>query len=263
MRCFIPFVLAATLSIPAGVVVAAPEVGDIVARANTAAYYTGRDGRSEARMQIVDSRGREQQRQFVMLRRNGADGEQHYLVVFSRPADVRGTAFLVHKRPGADDDRWLYLPGLDLVRRIAPGDKRTSFVGSHFFYEDVSGRHLEEDTHVLTETTEVHYVVRSAPQDPRTVEFAAYTTWIDRETWLPMRADYERSDGTVFRRMEVLEVEPIDGYPTATRMRMSDLEGGGHTLAEMRFTAYDLGIPDAAFTERALRNPPRQWLQRP
>lgn len=240
-----------------------PDVMEIVSRAEQAAYYAGRDGRAEARMQIVDARGREQMRQFTMLRRDGEAGEQHFLIVFSRPTDVRDTAFLVHKRPAAEDDRWLYLPGLDLVRRIAPGDKRTSFVGSHFFYEDVSGRHLEEDTHSLIEVTDEHHVVRSVPRDTVSVEFAAYTTWIDRDTWLPVRAEYERNDGRIYRRMEVLEVEPIDGHPTATRMRMSDVGSGGHTVAEMRFIAYDLDIPAGVFTERSLRNPPRQWMRRP
>ncbi|WP_018231680.1 outer membrane lipoprotein-sorting protein [Thioalkalivibrio thiocyanodenitrificans] len=240
-----------------------PTAREIVSRAHLAAYYAGHDGRTEARMQIVDGRGREQTRQFTMLRRNGEKGEQHYLVVFSHPADVRGTTFLVHKRPGADDHRWLYLPGLDLVRRIAPGDKRTSFVGSHFFYEDVSGRHLEDDEHTLADVTDEHYVIRSTPMDSGTVEFAAYTTWIDRETWLPARAEYENAQGNIYRRMEVLEIEQIQGYPTATRMRMSDLDSGGHTLAEMRFTAYDLEIPEGVFSERSLRNPPRKWLRRP
>lgn len=253
----------AILAMPATVHADAPDVDQIVSRANLAAYYAGRDGRTEARMQIVDGRGREQQRQFVILKRDGEGGEQHYLVVFNRPSDVRGTAFLVHKRPGADDDRWLYLPGLDLVRRIAPGDKRTSFVGSHFFYEDVSGRHLDDDVHALATATDQHFVIRSTPREPSGVEFAAYTTWVDRDTWLPMRAEYEKADGTVYRRMEVLAVENIGGYPTAMQMRMSDLEGGGHTFAEMRFTAYDLDIPAGVFSERSLRNPPRQWLQRP
>ncbi|WP_043740402.1 outer membrane lipoprotein-sorting protein [Thioalkalivibrio nitratireducens] len=260
----LPLLLCAlTFTLPAAQAQETPEAMEIVTRANAAAYYAGRDGRADARMQILDARGREQVRQFTMLRRNGKDAEQHYLLVFSRPSDVRGTAFLVHKRPGADDDRWLYLPGLDLVRRIAPGDKRTSFVGSHFFYEDVSGRHLEDDRHSVQATTDGQFVIRSTPRDPRSVEFAAYTTWIDRDNWLPMRAEYEKPDGTVYRRMEVLEVETIDRYPTATRMRMSDLDSGGHTIAEMRFIAYDLDIPDGVFTERSLRNPPRQWLQRP
>jgi hypothetical protein len=239
-----------------------PDVMEIVERANQASYYAGEDGRSEARMRIIDGRGREQVRQFSLLRRNGEDGRQEYLVVFSRPADVRGTVFLVHKNPGGDDDRWLYLPGLDLVRRIAPGDKRTSFVGSHMYYEDVSGRHLQDDEHELIETTDEHYVIRSTPTDPGSVEFAAFNTWVDRETFLPMRAEYERADGEVYRRMEVLEVEEIDGYPTGTRMRMDDLAEGGHTLVEFRFSRYDLGIPADVFTERSLRNPPRRWLQR-
>jgi hypothetical protein len=114
---------------------------EIVARANLAAYYAGQDGRSEARMIIRDAQGREQRRQFTVLRRNlEAGGDQEFLVVFSQPSDVRNTAYLVKKHAGADDDRWLYLPGLDLVKRISAGDKRTSFVGAHYFYEDVSGR---------------------------------------------------------------------------------------------------------------------------
>ncbi|PMR73175.1 outer membrane lipoprotein-sorting protein [Billgrantia endophytica] len=239
----------------------APDVTEIVERANQASFYAGNDGRSEARMRIIDGSGREQVRQFTLLRRNGEAGRQRYLVAFSRPTDVRGTVFLVYKNPGADDDRWLYLPGLDLVRRIAPGDKRTSFVGSHVFYEDVSGRHLEDDTHELIETTAEHYVVKSTPKNPGSVEFAEFTTWIDRDTWLPMRSEYAR-DRRVYRRMTIQEVQQIDGYPTGTRMLMEDLDSGGHTLVEFRFSAYDLGIPESVFTERSLRNPPRQWLER-
>ncbi|TVQ40943.1 MAG: outer membrane lipoprotein-sorting protein [Wenzhouxiangella sp.] len=239
-----------------------PDVGEIVERANQAAYYAGADGRSEARMRIIDGRGREQVRQFTLLRRNGDQGRQEYLVVFSRPADVRGTVFLVHKNPGDDDNRWLYLPGLDLVRRIAPGDVRTSFVGSHIYYEDVSGRHTEEDVHELIEMSDEHFVVRSTPREPRSVEFAAFNTWIDRDTFLPMKSEYEKADGRVYRRMQVLQVEEIDGYPTGTMMRMDDLDEGGHTIVEFRFASYDLGIPESVFTERSLRNPPRQWLQR-
>ncbi|MEA5445591.1 outer membrane lipoprotein-sorting protein [Gammaproteobacteria bacterium AB-CW1] len=239
-----------------------PTAMEIVERANQASFYAGDDGRAEARMRIVDSRGREQVRQFTMLRKDGEDGKQSYLVVFSRPSDVRGTVFLVEKNPGADDDRWLYLPGLDLVRRIAPGDKRTSFVGSHVFYEDVSGRHLEDDEHELIETTDDYYVIRSTPRDPGTVEFAHFDNWIDRETFLPMRAEYVDDSGETYRRMQIEEVEEIDGYPTGTRMRMENLKDDEYTLVEFRHSAYDIGIPDSVFTERSLRNPPRQWLQR-
>ena len=165
------------------------DANDIVARANLAAYYAGDDGRSEVRMIIADAQGRQQRRQFTVLRRDVADGgDQQFLVVFSQPSDVRGTVFLVDKHMDRDDDRWLYLPGLDLVKRISAGDKRTSFVGAHYFYEDVSGRRPSDDAHELIETTNEYYVLRHTPVDTQSAEFAEYTTWIDRQSFLPISA---------------------------------------------------------------------------
>lgn len=236
---------------------------EIVAKANLAAYYGGADGRSEVRMIISDAQGREQRRQFTVLRRDVEDaGDQQFLVVFSQPSDVRDTVFLVDKHVTRDDDRWLYLPGLDLVKRISAGDKRTSFVGAHYFYEDVSGRRPSEDTHELVETTDAFFVLRHVPIDPQTVEFASYVTWIDRATFLPMKIDYTNAAGDVYRRVEVLSVETIDGHPTVTTSRVSDLLSGGKTDMQFRYIAYDIGIPQDVFTERSLRNPPREWLQR-
>jgi hypothetical protein len=237
---------------------------EVVAQANLAAYYAGADGRSEVRMIISDAQGREQRRQFTVLRRDVEDaGDQSFLVVFSQPSDVRDTVFLVDKHVGRDDDRWLYLPGLDLVKRISAGDKRTSFVGAHYFYEDVSGRQPAEDTHEFVETTADAYVLRHVPLAPQNVEFANYVTWIDRKSFLPMKIDYTNAAGVVYRRVEVIEVTNIDGHPTVTASRVSDLLSGGKTDMQFRYIAYDVGIPANVFSERSLRTPPREWLQRP
>ncbi|NCF74795.1 MAG: outer membrane lipoprotein-sorting protein [Gammaproteobacteria bacterium] len=237
---------------------------EIVERANLASYYAGADGRSEVRMIISDAQGRKQRRQFTVLRRDVEDaGDQQFLVVFSQPSDVRNTVFLVDKHIDRDDDRWLYLPGLDLVKRISAGDKRTSFVGAHYFYEDVSGRRPSDDTHELVETTDEYYVLKHVPKDGQSVEFASYVTWIDRATFLPMKIEYENASGTLYRRVEVLTVEVFDGHPTVTASRVSDLLGNGATDMQFRHIKYDAGIPETVFTERSLRNPPREWLQRP
>ncbi len=87
------------------------DADEITERANLASYYAGADGRSEVRMIITDGQGREQRRQFTVLRRNVEMlADQQFLVVFSQPSDVRGTVFLVDKHVDRDDDRWLYLP---------------------------------------------------------------------------------------------------------------------------------------------------------
>lgn len=267
MKVSLLIVGAALLASSAGVAAETQALADpdeIVSRANKASYYAGADGRSEVRMIIRDNQGREQRRQFTVLRRDVEEGaDQDFLVVFSQPSDVRGTVYLVNKHVGADDDRWLYLPGLDLVKRVSAGDRRTSFVGAHYFYEDVSGRGPDEDEHELLETSDAYYVLKHQPKDSSSVEFKSYVTWIDRTTYLPMKIEYTNSADQVYRRVEVLEVEEIGGYPTVTRSRVSDLDNKGETVMAFRFIAYDLEIPDTVFSERSLRRPPRDWLKRP
>jgi hypothetical protein len=239
------------------------DADEIIHRANLASYYAGVDGRAEVRMIITDNQDRQQRRQFTVLRRDIEDGgDQQFLVVFSQPSDVRDTVFLVHKHVDRDDDRWLYLPGLDLVKRISAGDKRTSFVGAHYFYEDVSGRQPREDTHELIETDDNYYVLKHEPIDAASVEFASYVTWVDRNTFLPMKIDYTNAAGDVYRRVEVFKVEDVNGHPTVAVSRVSDLLGGGKTDMQFRYMSYDNGTPADVFTERSLRNPPRDWLQR-
>jgi len=238
-------------------------VDEIVEKANNASYYGGDDGMARATMVISDKEGRTREREFTILRKDLQDGgEQLYYVYFHKPGDVRKTVFLVHKHVDRDDDRWLFLPALDLVKRIAASDKRTSFVGSHFFYEDVSGRSPDADTHVLKEETPDRYVLDNTPKNPGDVEFQHYLLWIDKKTFLPMKAEYYDAQGKVYRRLEALEVKDIDGIPTVMKARMEDLNTGGNTVMTFEKVEYNKGIPADTFTERYLRNPPREYIRR-
>lgn len=237
------------------------DVQQLVKQAELNAYYAGNDGRSAARMIITDAQGRQQVRQFTILRKDQTDGGvQDMMVFFSRPADVRGTVFRVVKRIQEDDDRWLYLPGLDLVKRISAGDKRTSFVGSHFFYEDVSGRQTDLDEFTLLEESEQAYRLRGIPKQPDEVEFRSYEVTIDKTHMLPVDIRFFDDQNREYRRVEALKIERIEGHPTVTHSKVSDLISGGSTEMQFRFISYDLGLPDSIFSERSLRNPPREWL---
>lgn len=241
---------------------AAPPIDEIISKANNVSYYGGDDGRSEVAMTITDNQGRIRERLFTILRKDVEDGgNQFYFVYFKRPSDVRKTTFLVHKYLDRDDDRWMYLPSLDLVKRIAASDKRTSFMGSNFYYEDVSGRNPNADIHELTEENDTYYVVKNTPKDPESVEFSSYTVWIDKKNYLPMKAEYVDKTNTIYRTMEVLSMETIQGYTTITKSRIADLGTGGNTVTEFSNIKYNLNMSEDLFSERYLRRPPREARQ--
>lgn len=240
-----------------------PDVQTIVNKANIMAYYQGDDGKAKVKMTITSKAGQTREREFIILRKDVTDGgDQNYFVYFQRPADVRRMVYLVKKHAGADadDDRWLYLPGLSLVRRIAAGDKRTSFVGSHFVYEDVSGRSLDLDTHELVEATSEHFIVKNVPKKPDQVEFSYYNVAIDRETHMPMKMEYYDKEGTLYRIIESQEVKEIEGFPTVTKSVVTDLKSGGKTEMAFNDVEYDIGIGDI-FEERYLQRPPREAMR--
>ena len=236
-----------------------PSVADIVNNTNLASYYAGDDGRSVVQMTITDDQGRSRNREFVILKKDIEDGgPQKFYVYFNKPSDVRKMVFMVNKFIDRDDDRWLYLPALDLVKRIAASDNRTSFVGSHFYYEDVSGRAIDEDLHELVETTETQYVLKNTPKDPDSVEFSRFTMWIDKETFVPKKIEYLDKQGQKYRLIEALEVEEIQGIPTITKQKVTDLQGGGHTVSEFSNIKYNIGLSEEIFTERYLRRAPKE-----
>ena len=246
----------------------APAVDVIVDKSNHMAYYQGKDGRALVGMVITDEQGRTRNRKFTILRLDAEkddgpiqSGEQYYYVYFHRPADVNKTAFMVWKHVGEDDDRWLYLPALDLVKRIAASDERTSFVGSHFFYEDVSGRGPQEDTHELVETTDNYYVLKNTPKKPELVEFAYYKMWIHKDSFLPIKTEYYDSNAEMYREYKVLKVETVEGFQTVTQAVMKDTKMGGKTVMDYDQVSYDVGLPQDIFSERYLRNPPRKFLR--
>lgn len=254
-------VMAIMAAVPAMAQAPALSVDEIIQKTNHAAYYQGKDGRARVKMAIKDKQGNVREREFTILRKNKdeKDEEQNFFVYFQRPADVREMVFMVWKHVGKDDDRWLYLPALDVVRQIAASDKRTSFVGSSFYYEDVSGRGISEDTHELVETTNDYYVIKNTPKNPGSVEFDSYKMYIHKATFIPVKIEYEKG-GNVYRIGEALKVDDIQGYKTVTQSKMTDLNTGTETTLEYLKVEYDLGIKDEIYTERFMRRPPKEYL---
>jgi outer membrane lipoprotein-sorting protein len=237
--------------------------GAALVRASQDAFNAaGSDFRAEVTMRLTDAQGRARNRRLVLLRLNEPEGRQWYYLYFKEPADVRGMAFLVHKYPNRDDDRWLFVPAVDLVRRIAARDARSSFAGSDFQYEDISGRDVAlDDYRVLPDSTINGRRARVVEATPRSAaEYARKVSHIDAENKLPLREEYFDGRGRLLRRFIGSEIRSIDGRPTITVRTMEDLVRGSRTVVTLENVRYNANIPSTVFAERSLREPPRQWF---
>lgn len=244
--------------------VEAPDADEIIQRSLQAYYYAGDDGRSRVSMRLINAQGKQRLREMTMLRKNlGADGEQRYYIYFHKPSDVKGTSFMVWKYPAKDDDRWIFIPAIKLVRRIAADDKRSSFVGSDFTYEDISGREAGDETHSLLRSEDWQgrptYVIESRPK--ATIDYVRRVSWIDRDRHVPLKEEYYDARGEMLRIFTADEVKLVDGLWTASRRTMRDKQSGHRTVVLLEDISYNIGLGDDLFTQRYLRRPPRRWVR--
>ncbi|CAN2048726.1 Outer membrane lipoprotein-sorting protein domain-containing protein [Candidatus Magnetomoraceae bacterium gMMP-1] len=271
------FILTVFFGISTGIIFAQEQaeltVDEIVRKANHAALYQGHDLKGKITMVITDKQVRTRRREFNTLRKNDSENnkDQKYFVYFNSPADVRKMVFMVHKHAdlNKDDDRWLYMPSLDLVKRIAASDKRTSFVGSDFVYEDISGRSPLEDSHELIRTTNEHYIIKNTPKNPEGVEFEYYVVYINKKTFIPMEMKYFKKGNRLYRVIKSKKIESIEAqeddkrmsFFTVTESVAKDLENGSKTEMSFSKIRYNIGLDDKIFTERYLRRPPRDAMR--
>ena len=261
MRAVISLVIVG-LCLSAGAVLAEEatptDVQEIVKKANLVAYYQADDGKARVTMTITPKQGPQRKREFNILRKDVTDGgDQNYYVYFLNPPDLRKMVYMAHKHVDKDDDRWLYMPAIDRVNRVAAGDKRTSFVGSDFLYEDVSGRGLDEDVHELTATTESRYIVKNTPKTPDAVEFSYFMVAIDKTNYVPMKMEFFDKSGELYRTIESTEVKDVDGFATVLKSVVKDLRTGSQTEMAFSKVEYNIGLKDI-FQERYLKRAPSE-----
>jgi outer membrane lipoprotein-sorting protein len=239
---------------------------DVMKKSQAAFLYAGKDFKARVMMRLISKGGQERIREMTMLRKNfgEAGGNQKYFIYFFQPADVKDMTFMVYKYPAKDDDRWLFVPAINMVRRIAAQDKRSSFVGSDFTYEDVSGRDIEDDTHAIQKEEKLGdkdcYVIKSAPK-AADVDYSYKLSWVDKTSFLPLKEEYYDRKGELYKIFTAYEIKDIKGFPTVTRRTMKNLQSGHMTEVAYLKADYDIGIEDSLFSERFLRRPSDKWIK--
>ena len=240
------------------------ETADLIAR-RIDERDVGRDSRHEITMRLFDRQGRTRERGLTIstLRRSGARGDRLLVRVLS-PNDIRGTGLLVWEHPNADDERFLFLPALGRVRRIAGAEKQESFVGSDLSYEDVGGRELADYEYAMVERTatvagsdgHAHpaWRLESRSKDSG-ASYPRVVSTVRKDNFVVVAADVYNTRDKREKRYEVRRLERVDGIWTVLEASMvNDLQ---RTRTDLMVTSarYNLGLSEQAFSRRELEQP--------
>jgi hypothetical protein len=220
--------------------------GDVKAR-----WHERLDGRRftasvELRMKIGDL---EEIRQLLVFRDDEGAQSERVMVRFQLPVDLRNTTFLYLERPGLPNDYFMYQPATRRVRRLPESVAEQDFYGVDLEFLGF-GVSETEPTEIVGMDAEslrgrrVHRLrERAVERNPR---FDERITWIDAETYVPLRTEHHRS-GLRVLRADTLEVASRQGVPTPVHV---SFERGDRREIDLRVASvdYEAPIPDEYFS---------------
>jgi hypothetical protein len=196
------------------------------------------------------------ERQIDQYSKDGPKGNRT-IIQFQRPVGVAGTRFLTMENPGNADDRWIFLPSLGKVRRIAASEGSGSFMGTDLSYDDISStdRDVGLDIHTLLREESLNgnacYVIESVPRD-RSYQYSRMVQWIDKSTKVNHKIELYDRRGTLVKVLETLELKEVQGRLSPMVTKMSTLAAGTSTTIYADILKYDDPIPEGVFTTKFL-----------
>jgi hypothetical protein len=203
-------------------------------------------------MVIQAKNGSNSERLIDQYSKDGPKGKRT-MIVFQKPETVAGTRFLTMENPGSADDRWIFLPGVGKVRRMAASEGSGSFVGTDFSYDDISStsRGSDIDTHTLIREENLSgtacFVIQSVPKDS-SYQYSKMLLWIAKDTKLNLKIELYDKTNTLVKTVEMSGIKEVQGRLTATVTKMTTHAAGTSTTIYMDIIEYDKPIPETVFT---------------
>jgi len=206
---------------------------------------------SRSRMVITAKNGTTTERIIDQYSKDGPNGSR-MVIVFQSPANVAGTRFLRMDAASGDEDRWIYLPNLGKVRRIAASESGGSFMWTDFSYADMSmDRDVNLDTHTLlreeTLNNSLCHVIQSVPHDT-SYQYSKTISWIEKSGNMVYKREMYDRKGNLVKVMEMSDFQNKQGRLPPLQIKMATVGAGTFTTIFVDIIKYDDPIPEGVFT---------------
>ncbi|MCG8634408.1 MAG: outer membrane lipoprotein-sorting protein [Desulfobacterales bacterium] len=213
-------------------------------------------------MLLVDTKsGSKEKRDVKRYAKDVGDDLNRALLVFLKPADIKGTALLTHENPDTDD-QWLYMPAVKKMQRIAQGSKKSYFMGTDFTYEDMEPEDIDNYNYTIKkEETADHvkppkdcYVIEAVPANKEKKKATSYSKrliWVDKENFTTVKVEFYDRRKRLLKTQKSFEFENLTGTVYRPKKTIMDNHKKKHkTLSLVKKRTLNESIEDSVFTER-------------
>lgn len=213
--------------------------------------------RSGVTMILENAKGKRRQRHLDVYTLELTPLGDRRKFIFNRPADIKGTAILVHSNVVESDDYWIYLPAFNRVKRIASSNKSTPFVGSEYSYEDLSSQEKIKYTNRYIKETTVDgrpcIVVERVPKFSHSA-YSKLLAYIDIEDHRYRKVEYFDKAGQHLKTQYLEEYKLYDDrYLLPTRTVMMNHHTGKTTSMLWSDIQLKTGQTGRQYTTAALK----------
>lgn len=236
----------------------------VVAAAQQSAADISRKSRERGSLNLVDlqaemkltttSKEGKVKEQVLTSAAKKVNGRDASIARFSQPAGVAGVAVLTLSGQGNEpDDIAMYLPKLRRVRKMAKSERSKAFMETDFSFADLGGTAANDDKAKKLADAKVEgrdsYVLQSPGEE--NTPYSEVTVWVDKETYVPMKAEYKDREGKLLKVYRTLKLKKFKDRVLASDSEMENVQTGSRTKVQI-LKIEDSNLGDEAFSERGL-----------
>lgn len=200
---------------------------------------------------FIHKGGRVTEKEFQGIAKKFPNDEERMLISFIRPTRIK---LLTHSHKSRDDDQWLRLSS-GKVKRIAVSDKDKPFVNSHFYYEDLQSRDIDDYSYQYLGDGSAAgfdcYKVESIKKKGSMV-YDKTILYVRKSDYFIVRIDLFRK-GKLHKYLENYEIKKVKGILTPFRSVMYAADGKGKTELRIQRVVYNKTIRSSRFNKESLR----------
>ena len=172
------------------------------------------------------------------------------LTQFIKPTKIK---FLMHENKNRDDDQWL-TTSRGKPKRIASQDKGKPFVHSHFSYQNLENRDIDDYEYKLLGNSnalgQACYKVEAKRIKGKKI-YSKNVLYVRKSDFFVVKVEFYK-DGEILKTLENYDIKKVDGILTPFKVIMKLNNGKGKTEMIVKEVKYNVKILNSLLNKGTL-----------